>query len=85
MPGDAPVRWVWQQLLASIPGKNLGACGEAGAITTDDEAMAKTHEDDPRPRSSQEVLPRYRGLQRPLGLNSSWLALGQTSPFDQVE
>ena len=23
------------------PGKNLGACGEAGAITTDDEAMAK--------------------------------------------
>jgi dTDP-4-amino-4,6-dideoxygalactose transaminase len=24
------------------PGKNLGACGEAGAITTDDEAIAKT-------------------------------------------
>jgi len=24
------------------PGKNLGACGEAGAVTTDDEAMAKT-------------------------------------------
>ena len=25
---------------ASIPGKNLGACGEAGAVTTNDEAMA---------------------------------------------
>jgi len=24
------------------PGKNLGACGEAGAVTTNDEAMAKT-------------------------------------------
>src|SRR5438309_3308519 len=24
------------------PGKNLGACGEAGAITTNNEAMAKT-------------------------------------------
>ncbi len=24
------------------PGKNLGACGEGGAITTDDEAMART-------------------------------------------
>jgi dTDP-4-amino-4,6-dideoxygalactose transaminase len=24
------------------PGKNLGACGEAGAITTDDEAIART-------------------------------------------
>jgi len=23
------------------PGKNLGACGEAGAITTDDESLAK--------------------------------------------
>ena len=24
------------------PGKNLGACGEAGAVTTDDEDVAKT-------------------------------------------
>ena len=24
------------------PGKNLGACGEAGAITTDDEQLAQT-------------------------------------------
>src|SRR5258706_11193116 len=24
------------------PGKNLGACGEAGAVTTDDEQVAKT-------------------------------------------
>jgi len=39
--GRRQVRWVAQPHSAFYPGKNLGACGEAGAITTNDEAMAK--------------------------------------------
>ncbi len=47
------------------PGKNLGACGEAGAVTTDDEQVAQHDQDAARARAGAEVLPRPRGLQRP--------------------
>ena len=40
------------------PGKNLGACGEAGAVTTNDEEIARQNEDYSRSWAIQEVLPR---------------------------
>ena len=49
------------------PGKNLGACGEAGAATTNDAAIAKTHEDAARSWPGHKVLSRHRRLQRPSG------------------
>ena len=47
------------------PGKNLGACGEAGAVTTNDEQVANTIRMLREHGQAQEVLPRPRGLQRP--------------------
>jgi len=44
-----------------LSGKEPRACGEAGAITTNDEAMAPTHEVDSRPRAGEEILPRIEG------------------------
>ena len=47
------------------PGKNLGACGEAGAVTTNDEADRAQGSPAARSRTGGKVLPRYRGLQWP--------------------
>ena len=54
------------------PGKNLGACGEGGAVTTNDAALAAKIEDAARPRPGEEVLPRCRGLQRTSGRDPGW-------------
>jgi len=42
------------------PGKNLGACGEAGAVTTDDERLGAALPDAARPRPVDEVRPRHQ-------------------------
>ena len=44
------------------PGKNLGACGEGGAVTTNDEAVAQANPHDARSWADQEVLSRHRRL-----------------------
>ena len=44
------------------PGKNLGACGEGGAVTTNDAALAAKNQNASRSRPGQEVLPRYGGI-----------------------
>ena len=46
------------------PGKNLGACGEAGAATTDDLALRATDANASRSWSGEQVLPRRDWLQR---------------------
>ena len=61
------------------PGKNLGACGEAGAANTNDASHRETHEDAPRSRPSHKVLSRHRRLQRPAGRDSG------RSPAREVE
>ena len=48
------------------PGKNLGACGEAGAVTTDDEQVARTIRMLREHGQAQKSLPRSRGVQRRL-------------------
>ena len=53
------------------PGKNLGACGEAGAITTNSEEIARQDTHVARPRPVKKVLPRYRRIQRPAGFSAS--------------
>ena len=54
------------------PGKNLGACGEGGAITTNDAELAQKMRDDPRSRPGEKVLSRRRGLQRTARFHSGW-------------
>ena len=44
------------------PGKNLGACGEAGAVTTNDADSRRQGQNVARSRPGQEVLSRDRGL-----------------------
>ena len=46
------------------PGKNLGACGEGGAVTTNDAALASNDQDAARSWPGEEVLPRHGRLQR---------------------
>ena len=40
--GGAPAAFGTAAAFSFYPGKNLGACGEAGAVTTNDERIAKT-------------------------------------------
>ena len=59
------------------PGKNLGACGEAGAITTND-ALRRAHVATPaRSRPEREISSRDRGLQRPHGRDPGGTAADQ--------
>ena len=46
------------------PGKNLGAMGDAGALTTDDEELADTVRRLARARAAPQVRARLRGLHR---------------------
>ena len=39
------------------PGKNLGACGEGGAVTTNDEADCSEDPNAPRPWPGKKILP----------------------------
>ena len=39
--GKRQAPWGWQRPSASIPGKTSGACGEGGAVTTNDPAIAR--------------------------------------------
>ena len=39
------------------PGKNLGACGEGGAVTTNNDGDCPEDSDAPRPRPGKEILP----------------------------
>ena len=67
------------------PGKNLGACGEAGAATTNDAAIAKTHEDAAGSWPGHEVLSRRRRLQRPPGRDSGRPAAREAASPGKVE
>ena len=44
------------------PGKNLGACGEGGAVTTKVSGYRPAGRHAPGPRPEQKILSRYRGL-----------------------
>ena len=59
------------------PGKNLGACGEAGAVTTNDAMCRRQNQNAARSRPSEEVLPRRGRIQRTAGRDS-----GRTSAHE---
>ena len=63
--GGGPARSARPAAFSFYPGKNLGACGEAGAVTTDDEQVAQTIRMLREHGQAQKYLPRPRGLQRP--------------------
>ena len=44
------------------PGKNLGACGEGGAVTTDDAEVSRKSQDAARSWPSEEVFSRNGGI-----------------------
>ena len=67
------------------PGKNLGACGEGGAVTTNDEQVAKTIKMLREHGQAQEVLPRPRGLQRPAGCHPGGVPAGQAAAPRRLE
>ena len=67
------------------PGKNLGACGEAGAVTTNDADTRDKDQDASRSRPGEEVLSRYRRLQRPAGRDSGWNPAREAGASGEVE
>ena len=67
------------------PGKNLGACGEAGAVTTNDAAYCRQNQDVARSRPSEEVPPRRRRIQRAAGRDSSRASAREADSSGKVE
>ena len=67
------------------PGKNLGACGEAGAVTTDDEQVARTIRMLREHGQVQKVLPRSGRVQRPPRRDSSRISAHQASSPRRLE
>ena len=67
------------------PGKNLGACGEAGAVTTNDQEVARKIADASRSWAGEEVLPRHRRIQRPTGCHPGRHSAGQAAASGAVE
>src|SRR4029077_18388171 len=58
------------------PGKNLGACGEAGAVTTNDPAMAarmKMIRDHGQAKKYYQVIEGYNG--RLASIQAGWLSV----------
>ena len=67
------------------PGKNLGACGEAGAITTNDEALAKRMKmirDHGQAKKYYHDIEGYNGR---LDSIQAGLAFSEITPSGQVE
>ena len=62
-----------------------GACGEGGAVTTNDAALAQQDPDAARSRPGAEVLSRYRRLQRPAGCDSGRHPARQTPASCRLE
>ena len=67
------------------PGKNLGACGEGGAVTTNDAELAKKIRMLRDHGQSQKVLPRDRRLQWPAGRHSGRTPANQTPSSGGLE
>ena len=67
------------------PGKNLGACGEAGAVTTDDEAVAQKIRMLREHGQVKKYLPRPRGIQRPAGRDSGRIPSHQAASPGRLE
>ena len=70
---------------ASIPGKNLGACGEGGAVTTDDAELAATAALPARLGAGGQVQPRPAGLQLPHGRGAGRGSGRQAAPSGRLE
>ena len=51
------------------PGKNLGACGEGGAVTTNDSQVAEIVRSAARAWAGEEIRSSYGGIQRASGFN----------------
>ena len=67
------------------PGKNLGACGEAGAVTTNGPEVAEDGAQTPRSRPGRQVLSRHRGLQRTAGCHSGGNSPRKAGSFTRME
>ena len=67
------------------PGKNLGACGEAGAITTNDARGGRDLPQAARPRTGGKVLSRCRGIQRPSRHHTGRAAARETGASGGLE
>ena len=70
---------------ASIPGKNLGAYGDGGAIVTDDDEFARNARAVRQPRLAPEAHPRDRGHQQPPRRHPGRRAPGQAQAYRRLE
>ena len=67
------------------PGKNLGACGEAGAVTTDDEQVARTIRMLRDHGQVQKYYHDLEGLQRPPRRDSGRISAHQAASSRRLE